>query len=107
MLQNNNTMDKQVIKAGEIIVKPEFLIIMKNYTKWYWQQFGTQESIIIENCTIFHPCLDMSSIKDVAEIPISSCNKKKARKSVKRHPIFISDADQSYMLGELDLRYQI
>ena len=91
------TVEKQVIKAGEIIVKPEFLIIMKNYTKWHWQQLGTQESIIIENCTIFHPCLDMSSIKDVAEIPISSCNKKQARRAVQIHPICISDEDHDYI----------
>ena len=41
-LQDDKTVDKQVIKAGEIIVKAEYICIMKSNTNWYWQQIGTR-----------------------------------------------------------------
>ena len=37
MLQDKKTVDKQVIKVGKIIVKAEYLSIMKTNTNWYWQ----------------------------------------------------------------------
>ena len=34
-LQDNKTVDKQVIKAVELIVKTDYLIIMKSNKNWY------------------------------------------------------------------------
>ena len=67
--------DKQFIKAGELILKSECVSIMKANTNCYWQQIGTIDIIIIATCTIFHPCLDMSTIKYVEEIPRGLCNR--------------------------------
>ena len=106
-LQDNKIVDKQVIKSGEFIVKAEYLSISKASTNWHWQQFGTKESVIIETHNTVHPCLDVSTIKYDADIPISLWNKKQAQKSVQRHPICISDADHDYNLDEIEHRDQI
>ena len=73
---------------------------MKSDANCYFQQLRTEDSVIISTHTIFHPCLDVSAIKEVEDIPRSLCNKKQAQKSVKRHPISIYDADQDYVLDE-------
>ena len=73
-------------------------------TNWYWKQLGTKERVMIEAYNIAHPCLYMSTIKYVADTPISLRNKKQARKNVKRHPMCISDADHDYILDEIERR---
>ena len=80
---------------------------MKSNTNWYWQQLETKLSVFIAIHTIFHPCLDVSTIKDVSYIPRILCNKKQARKSVQRHTICISDAYHGYILDEIERRYHI
>ena len=42
--------------------------------------------------------LDVATIKDVAYLPLSLCNKKQAQRSVQRHPICISDKDLNVIL---------
>ena len=41
-LKEDKTVYTQVIKAGELIVKAEYLSNMKTNKKWYWQQLGTK-----------------------------------------------------------------
>ena len=79
---------------------------MKANKNWYWKQLGTKESVIIVTRTIVHPCLDVSTIKDVADTPRSLCNKKQARKAVKIHTIYISDAYHYCILDEIECQYQ-
>ena len=107
MLQDNKIVDKQVIMAGELIVKSEYLSIMKANTNWYWQQIRTEESVIIVTHTIVHPCLDMSNIKDVADTPISLCDKEPARKAIQRHTTCMSDAYHDCILDEINHQDQI
>ena len=54
-LQDYKTVDKKVIKSGELIVKDKYLSIIKANINCYWQQFGMKENVIIEIHTIFHP----------------------------------------------------
>ena len=69
MLQYYKTVNKQVIKVGELILKAEYIIIMKSRKTWYWQQLETKDSVVVATHTIVHPCLDVSTIKYVADIP--------------------------------------
>ena len=37
-LQNNKTIDGQVIYPGELFVKAQYLCSMQENTNWYWKQ---------------------------------------------------------------------
>ena len=37
-LQNNTTIDGQVIYSGELFVKAQYLCSMQENTNWYWKQ---------------------------------------------------------------------
>ena len=52
-------------------------------------------------------CLNISAVKDVAYIPRSICNNKRAQQALQKHPIFITEADNDYILDKIILRYQI
>ena len=80
---------------------------MKANKYWYWKKLGTKESVIIETRTTVHPCLYVSTIKYVTDIPRSLCNKKQTHKAVKIQPICISDAYQDYISYEIERRDQI
>ena len=49
--------------------------------------------MIVPTRTIAHPCIDITVVKDIADIPKIVCNKKQAQKEMQRFPIFITDAD--------------
>ena len=51
-LQDNKTVDKQVIKAGKIIVKSEYLSLIKANTNQYWEKLGNKETVAIATHTI-------------------------------------------------------
>ena len=59
MLQDNKTVEKKVINAGEIILKAEYLSIMKSNTNWYCKKIGTKDNVVIATRTIVHSCLDV------------------------------------------------
>ena len=106
-LQDNKTVDEQVIKAGEHMVKQEYLSITKTDTNCYWQPLENKDSVIIVTHTIVHLCLSVSNIVNVSDIRISLCNKKQAWKDIQIHPIHVSDADTDYILDEIKRRNQI
>ena len=76
-------MNKQVINAGEIVANSVNVIMMKANTNWYWEDNGNKYSVIIATRTIVHPCLDVATIKYVADLPHSLCNKKHAKDLLK------------------------
>ena len=49
---------------------------MKTTTNWYWQQNIMKQGVILSTRAIVHPCLEVSAIKNVADIPRSIRNKK-------------------------------
>ena len=83
ILSDDKTVDKQVIKLVELIVKAGYVSIMRSNTNWYWQQLGTKDSVIIVTRTIAHPCLYVSTIEYVADITRSLCNKNNHRRLYK------------------------
>ena len=51
-LQNNTTIDGQVISAGELVVKAQYLCSVQENTNWYWKQQPLQYTIIFPRCSI-------------------------------------------------------
>ena len=45
--------------------------------------------------------MNVATIKDVAYLPLSLCNKKQAQGYVQRHTICIYDKDHAYILYEI------
>ena len=90
----------QVRKAGEPVVKVEYLSLMKTKINWYWHQRAMKQSVIISSRTVVHLCIEMSTIKYVADITSSICNINQALQSMQRQPFFISDSDHDYILDE-------
>ena len=46
-LQNNTTIDGQVISAGELVVRVQYLCSIQENTNWYWKQQPMQQTIIV------------------------------------------------------------
>ena len=63
--------DGKVSKEGEIMVRAEYLNMMKAKTNWYWQKNVNKQSVIISTRNIFHSCLDVSVTKYGSDIPSS------------------------------------
>ena len=74
---------------------------MQENSNLYWKQQSLQQNIIVTTRTILHPCLDVVRIKDVQDIPKTVCNRIKAKKSIQRHTICLTDADYDYILYEI------
>ena len=74
-LQNNTKIDRQVISAGELVVKAQYLCSMQENTNWYWKQQPIQQTIILPTRTILHPCLDVIIIRYVQDIPKKLCSR--------------------------------
>ena len=54
--------------------------------------------VIISTCTIFHPCIDVSVLKDYAYITSNFFNKKQARQDLQRQLVFITYSYYDYIL---------
>ena len=106
-LQAEQTIDGKLSKAGGLVVKSEYLSIMKRQTNWYWQQHRTNQSVIISTRTIVHQYLEVSVIKNVTDIPRGIFNKKQPHQAVQRQPIFIDDEYHDYILYEIERRDNI
>ena len=79
-LQNNTTIDGQVISAGELFVKAQYLCSMQENINWYWKQQPLQQTIISPTCTRIHPRLDVIIIRYVKYILKKLCNRNEAKK---------------------------
>ena len=57
-LQENTTIDGQIITAGELVVKAQYLCSMQVDTNWYCNQQPKQHVITVTTRTILHPRLE-------------------------------------------------
>ena len=57
-LQENTTIDGQILIAGELVVNAKYLCSMKVDTNWYWNQQSKHHVIIVPTRTILHPQLE-------------------------------------------------
>ena len=77
---------------------------MQGKCNWYLKQQSMQHTIIVPTRTIIHPCLDVFRITDVQDIPKTICNRIQAKKSIQRHPIFMTYVHYDYILDEIKRR---
>ena len=58
MLHKNTTIDRQIITAGELVVKAQYLSSMQVDTNWYWNQQPKLHVITVTTRTILqaHVC---------------------------------------------------
>ena len=97
-LQENTTIDGQIITAGELVVKAQYLCSMQVDTNWYCNQQPIHHVITVPTRTILHPQLEVNAVTDFHEIPTSVCNRTQAKKSISRQPVCLTDSDYDYIL---------
>ena len=79
-LQENTTIDGQIITAGELVVKARYTCSMQVDTNWYWNQKPKHNLITVTTRTILHPQLEVDTITDFHAIPTSICSRTQAKK---------------------------
>ena len=92
-LQENTTIDGQIINSGELVVNEKYLCYMQVDTNWYWNQQPKHHVIKVPTRTIIHPQLEVDAITEFHAIPTSVCSRTQANKSISRQPICLTDAD--------------
>ena len=103
-LQENTTIDGQIITAGELVVKAKYLCSMQIDTNWYWNQQRKHNVITVLSRKILHPQFEFNAITDFHAIPTSVCSSTQAKKSISRQPICLTDADYDNILEEIGRR---
>ena len=66
-------------------------------TNWYWNQQPKHHVITVPTRTILHPKLEVDAITYFHAIPTSVCSRTKAKKSISRQPICLTDDDYDYI----------
>ena len=83
-LQYSTTIDGQVITAGELVVKSQYLCSVQVDTTWNWNQQPKQHVITVPTRTILHQQLELNAVTDFHAIPTSVCNRTQGKKDVSR-----------------------
>ena len=76
----NTTIDGQVIPAGELVVKAQYIFFMHENTNFDWKQQPLQYTIIVPTRKILHISLDFIIIIHVQDIPKNLCSRNQAKK---------------------------
>ena len=106
-LQENTTIDGQIITAGELVVKSQYLCYMQEDTNCYWNQSPQQHVITVPTRTIIHPRLGVNAVTHFHAIPKIVCTRTQAKISISRQPICLTDYDHDCNLEEIGRRYRI
>ena len=78
-LQENTTIDGQIITAGELVVKAQYLCSIQIDTNWYWNQQPKHHVTTVPTRTIIHPQLEVNEVTDFHAIPTSVCSSTQAK----------------------------
>ena len=62
ILQENTTIDGQIITSGELVVKAQYLCYIQVDTNWYWNQQPKHHVITVPTHTIIHPQLEVNAV---------------------------------------------
>ena len=100
-LQDNTTIDGQIIISGKLVVKAQYLCYTQVDTNWYWNQYPQHNVITVPTHTIIHPQLEVNAVTDFHVIPKSVCTRTQAKKSTSTQPICFTDSDYDYILEEI------
>ena len=65
MIQNNTTIDGQVISSGKLVLKTQYICSMQENTNWCWKQQPLEQTIIVKTRTMIHTRLDVVIIRYV------------------------------------------
>ena len=80
-LQENTTIDGQILIAGELAVNAKYLCSMQVDTNWYWNQQLNNHVITVPTRTILHQQLECDAITDSHLIPTSICSRTQEKKT--------------------------
>ena len=78
-LQNNTTIDGQVMTSGELVVKAQYICSIQVDTNWYQNQHPQHNVITVPTRTILHPRLEFNAVTYFHTIPKSVCTRTKAK----------------------------
>ena len=78
-LQDNTAIDRQIITAGGLVVKAQYLCSMIVYTNCYWNQQPKQHVITVPTRTILHPQLEVNAVTDFHAIPTRVCTRTQSK----------------------------
>ena len=78
-LQENTTIDGQIITAGELVVKEKYIFSMQVDNNCYWNQQPKHHVITVPTRTILHPQLEVNAITDFHAKPTSVCYSTQAK----------------------------
>ena len=78
-LQENTTIDGQILLAEELVVNAKYLCSMQVDTNWYWNQQPNNHVITVPTRTILHSKLEVNVITDFHAIPTHVCSRTQAK----------------------------
>ena len=61
-----------------------------------------QQKIIVPTNTILHPSLEAIIIRYAQDAPKKLCSRNKAKKTIQRHPIIVTDDDYDSIMDKID-----
>ena len=79
-LQENTTIDGQIITAGELVVKAQYICSIQIETNWYWNKQSKKNVITVPTRKILHPQLEVSAVTDFYKILTSVCIRTQEKK---------------------------
>ena len=79
-LQENTTIDGQILIAGELVFKAKYICSMQIDTNWYWNQQPKHHVITVPTRTILCPQLEFNAITYFHAILTSVCSRTQAKK---------------------------
>ena len=87
-VQNNTTIDGQVIFAGELVGREQYICYMQENSDCYWKQQPLQQTIIVPTCIILHPRLNVVIIRGAKYTPKNVYNRIQA-KNIHKDILFV------------------
>ena len=64
-LQDNTTIDGQIITSGKLVVKEKYLCYMQVTTNWYLNQHPQQHVTTGPTHTVLHPIIEVNAVTDL------------------------------------------
>ena len=88
-LQDNTIIHKQIITAGGLVVKAQYIFSMQVDTNWYWNQHHQHHVIIVPTHTIIHPQLEVNAVTYSHTIPKSICTRTQGKKNPYQDSLYV------------------
>ena len=88
-LQENTTIDGQIITAGELVVKAQYLCSIQVDTNWYCNQHPKHHFITVPTRTIYYPKLEFNAVTNFHAIPSSVCTRTQANIYVYKDSLYV------------------